>query len=425
MIRSAANLLVFAFSFAIWHGCGGPEPVPGETAQPIGATTNEDGGTRVIKPAEAMMSNDALTVQGIPFTGIVEDNWDDGAKKYSCVYTDGKKNGPEQEWWPDGKKKSVKNHLNGTQDGLQQEWWPNEQVKSMTSFTAGLPHGEAKGWHDNGKLARKVTYENGVSVGVSEGWWKNGQPAEKINFLNGKPEGQKIKWYPNGQTNAVTFYQQGVQQGVSTTWHPNGKVKMILQFVNGKAEGQVREWHDNGQQLSVTTYQNGIEHGQFGGWWKDGTVAWSGTFNNGVRDKFYGEWHSNKIKRLEANYNSGLLQSRVQYNLQGQITERLLVPQGKATRWTEQSLDGMRGNRQSIQQLFGKPEAGSSANQWVYTQVPVVYQGKLTRQKIFVSFDATGNVSTCGVIAKTNPAGPTNNPENTPGYPGGGGPSGQ
>ena len=369
----------------------------GGTAQPIGTVAGEKG-IRAVNVKEVALNNGVLYLLNNPgpFTGMVNDKWPDGSMKYQCVYTDGLKDGPELSWHENGKRKLTAQHKANVQEGQRQEWWNNGNMKRITPYSSGKPHGEAKGWHENGRLARIVKFEEGLPVGKSEGWWENGARAEVISYVNGKPDNYLIKWFPSGKTNQVTFNRDGVKHGTETTWYPNGQKKMQVNFVNGKANGDALEWHSNSQQLSITKYVNGAEHGPDAAWYSDGKVWLRGAWNDGQRDQLFTMWHSNGVKKLEMEYNAGILRWKKTFNINGQVTENTVIPPGRTIRWTEDRLTTIQATRQQIQQSFGKPDK-IEGQAWVYSGIHIAKEGKTQKVTINISFSAVGSSSNVSI----------------------------
>ena len=352
-------------------GCGGgPDPnAPGaDTAQHVNAPQS-DGTVSVTSEEVGLQDGDLfLLATSSPFTGLVNDAWPNGNKKYQCAYTNGKKDGAELSWHENGQRQMSAQFTTGVQQGMGQEWWPNGNQRSITTYVDGKPNGEAKGWHDNGKPARVINFANGVPTGKSEGWWKNGQRAEVIQYANGKPDGEVSKW------------------------HPNGAKAMTVTFVNNQKQGEAWEWHPNGKQKSKEIYANGIAQGTHNGWREDGSALWQSMWKDGVRHGTCTVWYANGKPKLAEVYNGGVMVRQVKYNENGQLTLDYQVPPGKTRVWTEDQLQILQGSKAQTQATFGRPDK-AAGNAWFYNGLLVMRQNKRTKVNIRIMFDPTGENS--------------------------------
>ena len=78
-----------------------------------------------------------------PFTGLVNDAWPNGNKKYQCAYTNGK--GWRRTFWHEnGQRQMSAQFTAGVQQGMGQEWWPNGNQRSITTYVDGNPMGKPK-----------------------------------------------------------------------------------------------------------------------------------------------------------------------------------------------------------------------------------------------------------------------------------------
>ena len=125
------------------------------------------------------------------------------------------------------------------------------------------------------------------------------------------------------------------------------------------------------------------------GWRLDGKVLWQGSWKNGQRDQLFTVWYSNGVKKLEMEYNEGILKRKSKFDMRGQVTENIVVPPGRTIHWTEKSLESIKATKQQIQQSFGPPEKVNGEN-WIYSGIHVVVGGAIKKVSISISFDATG-----------------------------------
>jgi antitoxin component YwqK of YwqJK toxin-antitoxin module len=134
-------------------------------------------------------SNGILYLNNLPFTGTLQEFFENRKLKSQAFYVNGKEDGITTTWYSDGKKAS-------------------ERV-----FRKGQKEGEHKGWHQHGNLSFRANFKNGIYEGILEEWHENGQPS-------------RLKHYKHGQ-------EDGLQQA----WRENGKLYINCQVVKGRYYG--------------------------------------------------------------------------------------------------------------------------------------------------------------------------------------------
>jgi len=103
--------------------------------------------------------------ENVPFSGIVNSQYQDGTQQAKQSYKSGKRNGQYSEWYPTGQIRYSKNFKNGLQEGEQKEWYRDGILSRVMKFQAGKQQGEQIGWKENGDLRFKYTYVNGKRYG--------------------------------------------------------------------------------------------------------------------------------------------------------------------------------------------------------------------------------------------------------------------
>ena len=302
--------------------------------------------TKTVSSKEVALNNGILylLIKPGPFTGLVNDLWPDGKNKYQCAYNGGIKDGSELAWHENGEKMLAAQFKNGVQEGQSQEWWSNGELRSTTPYSNGKPHGEVKGWHNNGKLARIERYEEGKKIGKSEGWWKTGKKADETHYINGLPTGKQVKWHPNGQ------------------------------------------------KLSVKNYVKGMEQGPGTGWRSDGKLLWKGTWLDGKRQGLFVIYHTNGVRKLQMEYDTGILKRKSNFNLQGGITEDVITPPGRTVQWTKERLAKIVATKDQIKTSFGAPDK-VERQAWIYSGIHLKNDKKLKLVTIRINFDSSGGNS--------------------------------
>jgi antitoxin component YwqK of YwqJK toxin-antitoxin module len=115
-----------------------------------------------------------------PFSGILEEVYDDGLPRRQSEYHDGLMNGFSWTWYASGMTESIRTYVKGEKDGLHKGWWASGGPMFEYSFVAGRYQGAFKEWYQNGDPLHEFTYNNG-EVLRAVGWRENGKTY--LNFV--------------------------------------------------------------------------------------------------------------------------------------------------------------------------------------------------------------------------------------------------
>ena len=99
-----------------------------------------------------------------PYTGKVEDFYENGQQRSEKNYVDGKQHGKQEEWYESGQKWSQKNYVDGQEHGKYERWYENGQKMLEENYIDGKPHGKRIVWAENGKILAEINYVDGIQV---------------------------------------------------------------------------------------------------------------------------------------------------------------------------------------------------------------------------------------------------------------------
>jgi len=137
-------------------------------------------------------------------------DWDPwGRKLAEGEYRDGKKHG---RWrtYPDGSLEREEEYRNDQRVKLT-HFWDNGQRRRSISFRDGKPHGTAVAWYRNGQKALEVAFVNGKRHGPVHGWFPDGSDKLKGEFADNWPALRWVWWQEDGSVWRETRFVGGRQ----------------------------------------------------------------------------------------------------------------------------------------------------------------------------------------------------------------------
>ncbi len=261
--------------------------------------------------------------------------YDNGQKKTTGNYKDGKRDGERKEWYDTGQLKTVEHYKDGKRDGEQLSYNGDGKLSERHNFKNGAEDGLQETFFEDGKLSERYTardgeknglfeaysflnhdqialrsnYKNNWNDGLFEMWYSNGQMQYRHNYKDGLGDGLCEDWDANGNLIRKVNYTDGRENGGYSEFYANGQLKEHGNYVNGRKDGEFRSYYDNGELSTVGSYKDGVPVGNHkaffknGRLWKsanmdeqgrrsgeyveynsDGKVVYSGTYKNSVQD---------------------------------------------------------------------------------------------------------------------------------------------
>tara|TARA_Y100001960_G_C14608425_1_gene794486 strand:+ start:407 stop:1030 length:624 start_codon:yes stop_codon:yes gene_type:complete len=140
----------------------------------------------------------------------------------------------------------------------KEEYYSNGQKKIEINFNKKEKNGLLRGWDKSGKLEKEEFYNNDLKNGLCVYWFSNGQKKEEVNFKEGKKNGLLSGWYQNGNKRCEINYINDDKDGLSIYWYQNGNKKGEENWESGLPIGLWTEWHNNGKIYSEGVFRSGI-----------------------------------------------------------------------------------------------------------------------------------------------------------------------
>jgi len=143
--------------------------------------------TDTLRADQVAQENGFTTVRatGAPFTGIVVDTYESGAKKL---------------------RRSV---VEGQPEGLWVEWHESGVPRYMAIWRRGRGEGAWTYFHENGDICERVMVTGDLYDGPVEGWHANGQKAFEGHNRDNQKDGRWRYWNEAGRMTKIEVYRDG------------------------------------------------------------------------------------------------------------------------------------------------------------------------------------------------------------------------
>ena len=98
--------------------------------------------------------------------------------------------------------------------GYVNEFYENEKLKSKSQYFEGKRQGYFNGWYSSGNKWFERFYNNGMKVGVHLGWYDSKLKKFEYHFNNyGSYEGSVKEWHSNGNLAKHFNFKKGKERG--------------------------------------------------------------------------------------------------------------------------------------------------------------------------------------------------------------------
>jgi antitoxin component YwqK of YwqJK toxin-antitoxin module len=121
--------------------------------------------------------------------------------------------------------------------------YDNGALKSRSVVSNGLLHGLSIGWHTNGQQQIEEHYVAGISHGLRTKWHPNGAKHSEGAMVRGKLQGAFHRWHDDGSVAEVIEMEAGQPNGLSLAYYPSGFLKARARLAQGKVIEQTF-WKD-------------------------------------------------------------------------------------------------------------------------------------------------------------------------------------
>ena len=159
--------------------------------------------------ATSLDSKIIYTLDGQPYTGILQDKTDEILKRELSV-ENGYLNGPTIIFFYDGSVADIKEYKHGILHGISRRYSANSIIQEDYTFKNGRKEGFQFIHFPSGAINKKLFYKNGYITGANQIFYLDGQLLQEFFFDNqGKRDSIWRKYYPNGKVKEEIIYNHG------------------------------------------------------------------------------------------------------------------------------------------------------------------------------------------------------------------------
>ncbi len=205
----------------------------------------------------------------------------EGIKRYSDIYMDGKLHGKCFTYYDNGQVRTDIDYVRGARHGKFYWHYENGQLGDETNYLNGQKHGTMKNWYDDGSIEIEASYKNNKYEGLYKEYYKNGQVKKIGYYKDGELVGEEKEYFEDG---SLKSYWEAENEDIKETYYElykNGKLKRIREGKPNEKNSIERLYSEdgvllegykmNGSDLEIESY---YENGQIkvldaGGWRTD------------------------------------------------------------------------------------------------------------------------------------------------------------
>ncbi len=120
-----------------------------------------------------------------PFTGVMLEQYPDGALLSRSTVVAGRLHGLSEGWYPDGRLQVREHFVRGVSQGERIKWHANGATQSVAGIVEGQLHGRFLRWHENGALAEEMTLNRGRPDGWARSFYPSGFLKARVRLAAG------------------------------------------------------------------------------------------------------------------------------------------------------------------------------------------------------------------------------------------------
>lgn len=117
--------------------------------------------------------------------------------------------------------------------GYINQKFENDSTKYIGSYLDGKQYGVSKTFFPNGMPETERSFRNGKAYGKHIGYWENGNKKFEFIYNDNKREGLQKQWYESGNRYCELNYVDDNENGMQKAWRENGKLYINYQVKNG------------------------------------------------------------------------------------------------------------------------------------------------------------------------------------------------
>jgi len=136
---------------------------------------------------------------------------------------------------------------------------------------------------------------------------------------------------------SATPFENGKRNGVKKDWYKNGQPKVEASYKSDQLDGEYKEWNKKLPQPQwddlINQFKNDQIRWRLEDWYKNGQPKVEANYNSGQLDSIYREWHPEGHLAIEAEYNSGKVNGLYKaWNNSGYLISREIYEKGEKAR---------------------------------------------------------------------------------------------
>lgn len=232
-----------------------------------------------------------------PFTGQCEMCHNNGTKKMTVTFREGKQDGIDTTNYPSGCPQVVRSHVLGVESG---QW---------------LYYYDSTGY-----LAWEQNYYLGELHGKQIYFAEDGDTTKWENYTNGILDGVKRTYYDDSKIKKEVTYKSGIFDGPFKIYNLDGVVVEDLTYKMGKKDGEAIYYYGDGTLLRNESWNNGVKNGEFKTFFYGGEIQVSESYKKGLKEGWFEEYYPNHKLKRRALYEKDELIEEHRYDENGRET---------------------------------------------------------------------------------------------------------
>lgn len=195
--------------------------------------------------------------------------------------------------------------------GIVNEYYENGSIKTQYSFKNGLQNGISKTFYENGNLKAEYPFVNDTIVGIVKEYYENGNISIIGSFSDNMPEGPSKSYYETGEIENESVFVKGKREGELKEYHKNGNLKTIVFFVNDLVNGIAKSFYETGELKTIANYTDDLLDGEYKEYYKDGSLESESFYKNGVLNGALIEYFPNGVIKEKIIFKDGIEQKSI------------------------------------------------------------------------------------------------------------------
>lgn len=245
-------------------------------------------------------ANDNVNLAGAnrPYTGQCELCHNNGTKRLTVAFKEGKQDGIDTTYYQSGCPQVIQSHIMGVESGTWRYYYDSTGYLAWEqNYFAGQKHGKQIYFEADGDTTKIEHYNNGIL------------------------DGEKKLYYDDSKINKEINYKMGVFEGPFTVYNKLGVVIEKLTYKDGKLNEEATYYYDDGTLMRTESWKSGMKSGSFKSFFYDGAIRISENYNKkGQKHGTFEEYYPDKTLKNRSIYDEDELVEEHRYDVNGRET---------------------------------------------------------------------------------------------------------